>query len=140
MIVYDLRCPEGHQFEAWFRDSAAYEAQVEVGDVLCPTCGSDRVQKALMAPNLARGEARGPAAQVDERAVQARRALRALRSQIETNCDYVGARFPEEARRIHYGEADPRGIYGESTADEAEALKEEGVQVQRIPWLPRQNS
>jgi hypothetical protein len=139
MIVYDLRCPEDHQFEAWFRDSAAYEAQVQAGDVMCPTCGSDKVQKALMAPNLARGEARDSAVRVDERAVQVRRALGEIRSQIEANCDYVGERFPEEARRIHYGEADPRGIYGESTAEEAKALKEEGVQVQRIPWLPRQN-
>lgn len=140
MIVYDLKCPEGHQFEAWFRDSAAYEAQVEAGDVLCPVCGSDKVQKALMAPHLARGSTRGPAVQIDEQAVQVRQALGELRSQIEANCDYVGPRFPEEARRIHYGEADPRGIYGESSAEEAEALKEEGVQVQRIPWLPRQDS
>lgn len=139
MIVYDLRCPEGHQFETWFRDSAAYEAQVEAGDVMCPTCGSGKVEKALMAPNLARGEPRGPAVQVDERAVQVRRALGELRSQIEANCDYVGQDFPEEARRIHYGEADPRGIYGESTVEEADALKEEGVQVQRIPWLPHEN-
>ena len=139
MIVYDLRCPEGHQFETWFRDSAAYEAQVEAGDVICPTCGSGKVEKALMAPNLARGEPRAPTVQVDERAVQARRALGELRSQIETNCDYVGQRFPEEARRIHYGETDPRGIYGESTAEEADALKEEGVQVHRLPWVSREN-
>jgi hypothetical protein len=139
MIVYDLRCPEGHQFETWFRDSAAYEAQVEAGDVICPTCGSGKVEKALMAPNLARGEPRAPTVQVDERAVQARRALGELRSQIEANCDYVGQRFPEEARRIHYGEADPRGIYGESTAEEADALKEEGVQVHRLPWVSREN-
>ena len=139
MIVYDLRCPEGHQFETWFRDSAAYEAQVEAGDVICPTCGSGKVEKALMAPNLARGEPHAPTVQVDERAVQARRALGELRSQIEANCDYVGQRFPEEARRIHYGETDPRGIYGESTAEEADALKEEGVQVHRLPWVSREN-
>jgi len=139
MIVYDLRCPEGHQFETWFRDSAAYEAQVETGDVICPTCGSGKVEKALMAPNLARGEPRAPTVQVDERAVQARRALGELRGQIEANCDYVGQRFPEEARRIHYGETDPRGIYGESTAEEADALKEEGVQVHRLPWVSREN-
>jgi len=140
MIVYDLKCRDGHQFEAWFRDSGAYDAQVDAGDVLCPVCGCANVQKALMAPNLSRGEARAPAIQVDERTVQVRRALGELRSQIEANCDYVGERFPEEARRIHYGESDPRGIFGESTTEEAEALKEEGVQVQRIPWLPRENS
>ena len=140
MIVYDLKCRDGHQFEAWFRDSGAYDAQIEAGDLLCPVCGCTNVQKALMAPNLSRGEAGTPAAQEDQRAAQARRALLELRRQVELNCDYVGARFPEEARRIHYGEADPRGIYGESTAEEADALKEEGVQVQRIPWLPRENS
>jgi hypothetical protein len=93
-----------------------------------------------MVPNLSRGEARAPSAQEDPRMVQARRALRELRRQVETNCDYVGPRFPEEARRIHYGECDPRDIYGESTAEEAEALKEEGVEVQRIPWLPPENA
>ncbi len=139
MIVYDLKCAEGHQFEAWFRDSAAYEAQVEANDVTCPICGSAKVQKALMAPNLARGEPKTPAPQADERAVQMRQALSELRNQVESNCDYVGPRFPEEARRIHYGEADPRGIYGESTAEEADALKEEGVQVHRLPWASREN-
>ena len=139
MIVYDLKCAGGHQFEAWFRDSAAYEAQVEADDVTCPVCGSGEVQKALMAPNLARGEPRNPALQVDEQAVQVRQALGELRSQIEANCDYVGPRFPEEARRIHYGEADQRGIYGESTSEEADALKEEGVQVHRLPWVSRDN-
>ncbi len=139
MIVYDLKCAEGHQFEAWFRDSAAYEAQVEADDVTCPICGSDKVEKALMAPNLARGGPRDPAPQADAGAVQVRRALSELREQVEANCDYVGPRFPEEARRIHYGETDPRGIYGESTAEEADALKEEGVQVHRLPWVSREN-
>ena len=135
MIVYDLKCAEGHQFEAWFRDSAAYEAD----GVTCPICGSGKVEKALMAPNLARGGPRDPAPQVDAGAVRVRRALSELREQVEANCDYVGPRFPEEARRIHYGETDPRGIYGESTAEEADALKEEGVQVHRLPWVSREN-
>jgi hypothetical protein len=140
MIVYDLKCRDGHQFEAWFRDSGAYDAQLEASDLLCPVCGGSDVQKALMAPNLSRGEARTPAVQEDQRVVQARRALHELRRQVEENCDYVGPRFPEEARRIHYGECDARGIYGESTAEEAEALKEEGVEVRRIPWLPPENA
>ncbi len=140
MIVYDLKCRDGHQFEAWFRDSGAYDAQIEAGDLLCPVCGCTNVQKALMAPNLSRGEASAPAAQEDQGVAEARRALLELRRQVESNCDYVGARFPEEARRIHYGESDPRGIYGETTSEEAEALKEEGVEVQRIPWLPPENA
>jgi len=140
MIVYDLKCRDGHQFEAWFRDSAACDRQIAAGEVACPTCGAAQVQKAVMAPNLARGKARGPALQDDAAAAEARKALVELRRQVEANCDYVGERFPEEARRIHYGETDPRGIYGESTREEAQALEEEGVKVGRIPWLPRENS
>jgi len=140
MIVYDLKCAAGHGFEAWFRDSAACDRQIAAGEVACPSCGAAQVQKAVMAPNLARGKARGPALQEDAAAAEARKALVELRRQVEANCDYVGERFPEEARRIHYGETDPRGIYGESSAEEAQALEEEGVKVGRIPWLPRENS
>lgn len=148
MIVYDLKCAADHGFEVWFRDSAACDQQIAAGEVACPVCGSTEVRKAVMAPNLARGRARSPergqkrdgAPQEDAAAVEARKALLELRRQVEANCDYVGQRFPEEARRIHYGETDARGIYGESTLEEAEALEEEGVKVGRIPWLPRENS
>lgn len=140
MIVYDLKCRKDHVFEAWFRDSAAYDAQAQAGDVRCPVCGSTKVEKALMAPNLARGKARSKASREADSAVEQRRALIELRHQVEKNCDYVGDRFPEEARKIHYGECDPRGIYGESSPDEAKALDEEGVKIQRIPWLPPENA
>ncbi len=140
MIVYDLKCAADHVFEAWFRDSAACDEQIRAGEVACPVCGSAEVRKAVMAPNLARGKARGPAVQERSGSAEARKALLELRRQVEANCDYVGERFPEEARRIHYGEADRRGIYGESTLEEAQALEEEGVKVGRIPWLPRENS
>ena len=136
MIVYSLKCRKDHGFEAWFRDSGAYEQQVAAGDVACPVCGSKKVEKAPMAPSLARSGA----PQEDARAVEMRQKLTELRRQVEENCDYVGDRFPEEARRIHYGESDPRGIYGESTTEEAKSLEEEGVKVQRIPWVPRENS
>ncbi len=140
MIVYDLKCAADHVFEAWFRDSAACDEQIRAGEVACPVCGSADIRKAVMAPNLARGKARGPAVQERSGSAEARKALLELRRQVEANCDYVGERFPEEARRIHYGEADRRGIYGESTLEEAQALEEEGVKVGRIPWLPRENS
>ena len=140
MIVYDLKCRKDHVFEAWFRDSAAYDAQAQAGEVCCPVCGSKKVEKALMAPNLARGKAQNEASEEAESAAGQRRALTELRRQVEENCDYVGDRFPEEARKIHYGECDPRGIYGESSPDEAKALDEEGVKVQRIPWLPPENA
>jgi hypothetical protein len=147
MIVYDLKCAQGHGFEAWFRDSAACDRQLAAGEVACPACGSAEVAKAPMAPNLARRKGRAPAAPepaadqaATRQAGELRKGLRELRRQVEANCDYVGERFPEEARRIHYGECDPRGIYGESTPEEAEALEDEGVKVGRIPWLPPENS
>ena len=128
MIVYDLRCGQDHGFEAWFRDSAAYDAQVAADKVLCPVCGSSKVEKALMAPNLGRSRKGGEKApdtapdtgpdkapQEDAGAAEIRRSLLELRRQVEANCDYVGEQFAEEARRIHFGETDPRGIYGETT-------------------------
>lgn len=140
MIVFNLRCGHDHRFEAWFRSSEAYEAQVAAGEVACPACGDTAVSKAPMAPRLATkrgGDAPDPAA---EFAGKMRRALAELRDHVEKNADYVGERFPEEARRIHYGETEPRAIYGEASSDEATALKEEGVEVARIPWLPRSDS
>ena len=139
MILFNLRCGDGHDFEAWFRDGAAYD-QRAAGSVRCPVCGADDVTKAPMAPRIARG--RGEAEPAQARQVQADlgRQLRDLRRKVEENCDYVGPRFAEEARRIHYGESEPRDIYGEASGAEAEALHEEGVAFQRIPWLPRTNS
>jgi hypothetical protein len=141
MILYSLRCDSEHEFESWFKDSAAYERQATRALVACPHCGSHKVEKAIMAPRVARGAAvpasAPPAKSVspDPKAAQLRRALLELRRQVEDNCDYVGPRFAEEARRIHYGEADARGIYGESTREEAEALAEEGVEVASLPWI-----
>ena len=121
MIVFDLKCRKDHIFEAWFRDNVTFDEQVEAGVVACPVCGTKKVEKALMAPHVAKGG-------------------RELRRQVEENCDYVGPTFAEEARKIHYGESDERNIYGETSNEEAKALDDEGVKVQRIPWLPRENS
>ena len=164
MILYDLRCRRGHVFEAWFRDSAAYDDQAEAGEVACPTCGSKKVAKAPMAPRLARGglsrgsgetgEAPRAEAQTAEtetaetetaraetaKAAEAMRALRGLRRKVEDNFDYVGPQFAEEARKIHYGEADAHDIYGETSDQEAKELRDEGVAFTRIPWPPRQDS
>lgn len=138
MIVYNLKCHKGHEFEAWFRDSAAFDGQRASGDVRCPSCGTRKVDKALMAPNLGKAKSDAPKSK-EPPEQQVRKALAEMRKQVEANCDYVGAQFPEEARKIHYGESDPRGIYGESSLEEAKALEEEGVEVQRIPWLPRES-
>ena len=146
MILYHLRCRRGHVFEAWFRDSAAYDDQVEAGEVACPTCGAKKVSKAPMAPRLAKGggetdEVRTAEAETAEtETAKAAEAMRALRRKVEDNFDYVGPQFAEEARKIHYGEADSHDIYGETSDEEAKELRDEGVAFTRIPWGPRQDS
>jgi hypothetical protein len=132
MILFTLRCANDHEFEAWFRDSDAFAQQHDAGEIACPLCGDTAVEKAVMAPRLARSRDIMPAANI----AQMRRALVEMRRQIEANCDYVGPRFAEEARRIHYGETDPRGIYGEATDAESRELADEGVGFGQIPWLP----
>jgi hypothetical protein len=135
MILFKLRCAAEHEFEAWFRDGATYERQATRGQISCPDCGSSEIEKAPMAPRLARSsgaeEKKAPLSPA-----QLRRMLQELRRHIETHCDYVGDRFAEEARRIHRGEATPRGIYGEASQEDSEALAEEGIEVARIPWIP----
>jgi hypothetical protein len=139
MIVYQLRCAKRHEFEAWFRDSAAFDAQSRRGAVECPRCGDTQIEKAPMAPRLGKGqEAEGAKAGARAVAGKVAEAMIELRRRVEENCEYVGPKFPEEARRIHYGEAEERGIYGEATREEATELKEEGVRVYRLP-LPRRN-
>ena len=139
MILFDLTCRNDHVFEGWFRDGAAYEAQRRARKVTCPVCGSARIAKAPMAPAIAKG-AEKPAAPAKRRASEMMRELRKVREQVETHCEYVGPRFPDEARAIHYGESEKTGVYGEASPQEAKELAEEGVPVARIPWVPRQDS
>lgn len=153
MIRYALHCDKDHAFDSWFQDSAAFEKLAGAGALSCPHCGSAAVSKALMAPSLGK-QATPPteaspqqpiAAEEKARAVmpeaeKLRALLREMRRKVEEHCDYVGTEFAEEARRIHYGEAERRGIYGEASAEDAEALAEEGVDVARIPWLPRDDA
>ncbi|HVC57654.1 MAG TPA: DUF1178 family protein [Stellaceae bacterium] len=131
MILFTLRCSADHRFEGWFRDGDGFEAQRKAGEIACPHCGATDVEKALMAPNIGRSHKKAPPLSP----AQLRTALLELRHQVETNCDYVGERFAEEARKIHYGEVDAHGIYGEATADESQELKEEGISFGRIPWV-----
>ncbi|MGE5504678.1 MAG: DUF1178 family protein [Actinomycetota bacterium] len=137
MILFELRCGNAHQFEAWFRDGATYDAQAAAGEIACPVCGDCKVEKAIMAPRLAKRT--GAALDVEAVAAEMKKTLRELRRNVEENCDYVGDRFAEEARRIHYGETQARGIYGEATEEQSRELEEEGVTVQRIPWVAGEN-
>ncbi|MEQ8399163.1 DUF1178 family protein [Thalassobaculum sp.] len=143
MILYRLRCNDDHEFEGWFRNADAFETQRESGLLACPACGTADVTKALMAPSIAKGrevaiaapaevQAMHPAAQ---KAAELKQKLRAVRQMVEQNCDYVGDRFADEARKIHYGETDAHGIYGETTAEESERLKDEGIEFGSVPWI-----
>ena len=151
MIHYDLRCSADHAFDGWFRDSASYETQAKRGLLECPVCGTPSVERALMTPSVpkkgkraialtAQAEAptAAPMAVAGERIPDHVRAvLQRLRSEVEKNCDYVGPGFADEARKIHSGESDRRAIYGEASAEEAQALHDDGIEVGQIPWVPR---
>jgi hypothetical protein len=130
MILFTVRCTRDHEFEAWFRDGAAFEAQRQAHEIACPDCGDTEVEKAVMAPRVGRSRDDPPVSPA-----QLRAALLEMRRQVEANCDYVGPRFAEEARRIHYGETEAHGIYGEASTEEAHDLAEEGIRVNRIPWI-----
>jgi hypothetical protein len=135
MILFKLRCAAAHEFEGWFRDGATYERQAARALIACPECGDTAIEKAPMAPRLARpaGSAEKVAPPSPE---QLRQMLRALRCSVEKSCEYVGERFAEEARRIHNGESKARGIYGEASEADADALNDDGIEVARIPWIP----
>jgi hypothetical protein len=148
MIQYRLKCSAEHGFEAWFRSSEDFDRQAERGLVACPACGVTSVEKALMAPSLSRGvqiaaetapasvpEAR-PFVAPSERMRELVTAMRELRRQVIEGSEDTGRRFPEEARKIHHGEAEARGIYGQATPEEARALIEEGIGVAPLPVLP----
>ena len=152
MIRYSLRCERGHAFESWFQSSSAYEQQEKHKLVNCPTCGSPEVERAIMAPRIVSKKGRdsaapAPSASTDvtapastplmmaqERELRAK--LKELRDHIVKNADNVGERFPNEARKMHYGDIEHRPIYGEASPDEARALIEEGVEVSPLPVLP----
>jgi hypothetical protein len=130
VISYALRCHKGHQFDGWFRDSTSFDEQSRTGHLSCPSCNSIRVEKAIMAPSVSGTKKRADAA------VQMRQFATGLRKYVQDNADYVGNDFAQEARKIHYGEATERHIYGEATPQEAQDLIEEGVDVAPLPPDP----
>lgn len=138
MIKYQLKCGAGCSFEGWFRSSDDFDRQAAEGALECPFCGSVEVDRAIMAPAVVTGGKRGGgkdrfAVMRETMAEAARRA----RDYVEKNFDYVGDNFPEEARKIHYGESEERGIYGEATGGEVKELIDEGVSVAPLPGAPR---
>lgn len=145
MIKYNLKCENNHVFEAWFKNSSAYDEQSDRNIVSCSLCGTTAVEKAPMAPSVPK-KGRSQTSQVipsEEEVAQTAvvmNALREIRKTVEENCDYVGEKFAEEARKIHYGEVEERGIYGEATTEQREELEEEGVQLAAVPWLPNSDA
>ncbi|GGE13236.1 hypothetical protein GCM10011390_35390 [Aureimonas endophytica] len=135
MITYSLRCePADHAFDGWFRSSEDFERQRQLKLVACPACGSSEVHKGLMAPAVSGTREAAPAPSADAAAALAR--LQDLAREMRARSEYVGPRFAEEARRIHYGESQARGIYGEATPPEVKSLAEEGIAALPLPPLP----
>jgi hypothetical protein len=137
VIRFSLRCEHDHEFETWFRNGAEFDSQKKRGFVECPECGSKRVDKALMTPSVStsrKQEKMALAMGAQQREAMAQ--LKALSEKMRENADYVGGKFAEEARKIHFGETEARGIYGEATPEEARGLVEDGVEFMPIPVFP----
>jgi hypothetical protein len=170
MIRYALRCDRRHDFESWFANSAAYDKQAARELIACPICGSTKVDKAIMAPALARTdkpidvppaavappspepaapvetgtetrtETKTPVAMISPQERELRAKLRELREQLTRNSENVGRKFPEQARKMHYGEIEHRSIYGEASSEEAKELHEEGIEFHPLPVLPDEHN
>jgi hypothetical protein len=152
MIHYALICEKGHEFESWFADSAAFDKQIKRKLIACPHCGSAKVDKAIMAPRLGTGKKRkapaeapvaapaapekAPVAMISPQEQEFRVKLKELREHLTKNADNVGQKFPEEARKMHYGEIEHRSIYGEASPQDAKELAEEGIEFHPLPILP----
>jgi hypothetical protein len=160
MIRYALVCAKGHDFESWFASSAAYDKQVKRALVSCPLCGETKVEKAIMSPRLASADKRAaepapapaatpvapdvpavpeqtaPVAIMSPQEHEFRKKLKELREHLTKNADYVGQKFPEEARKMHYGDIDHRSIYGEASPQDAKELHDEGIEFHPLPVLP----
>jgi len=158
VIRYSLSCDKGHGFESWFKSSSAYDKQAARSLIGCPVCGSTKIAKAIMAPGVARSaereapasapvqattqvpapkpEPRAPVAMISEKERELRAKLRELRDHVVKNADYVGQKFPDEARKMHYGDIEHRSIYGEASPADAAEMIEEGIELHPLPVLP----
>lgn len=135
MIVYDLRCSQGHVFESWFSDSAAFTEQSKARELACPLCGDTQVDRAPMAPHVSTGKAKRQSGK--EYTQRAMKALTNAQTFLDEHCDNVGDRFAEEARKIHYGDAEKRNIWGAATPEDVAELRDEGIEFGEIPFPVR---
>ena len=163
MISFNFTCGNGHGFEGWFQSSADFDDQKSRGLLACPLCDDPHISKALMTPNVtAKSNTKNNAMaersvmptqptqphqqallpqitpEMAAAAAEALAEMRKVQNKIVETCDDVGDGFAEEARKIHYGETEARGIYGHASDDEAEALHEEGIEITKMPWLPKE--
>ena len=138
MIRYSLQCENDHEFEGWFASSADFDKQLAAGYVACPHCGSQSVSKLLMAPNVTTGRQKDGIKQMvmDNTRREMIAKIKEVVEDIRKNSEDVGEKFPEEARKIHYGETEARGIIGQASHEEALALVEEGIEIAALPVLP----
>ena len=151
MISFDLVCSKEHRFEVWFANSSEFKKQISSKKVICPICGDHKIEKSLMTPNITSKQNKkskdkiidnhdsnlNAVAKANNRSPELLAAFEQLRGVVEKNCDYVGKNFAEEARKITYGESKERSIYGETSADEAKELSEEGIEFGVLPWPNR---
>jgi hypothetical protein len=157
MIRYALACDKGHHFESWFPDSAAYDKQAKRKLVTCPQCGSAKVDKTIMAPQISTSKKRAkaqvpaptavetsqensPVAMISPQEQEFRVKLKELREHLTKNSDNVGTKFPDEARKMHYGEIEHRSIYGEATPKDAKEMLDEGIEFHPLPVLPEERN
>ncbi|MEP7029540.1 MAG: DUF1178 family protein [Pseudolabrys sp.] len=159
MIRYALHCDQGHDFESWFQNSEAFDKQAKRKLVTCPQCGSAKVEKAIMAPRLASSSRtrntpveadtpvqaspspdNTPVAMISPQEQELRTKLKEIREHLTKNADNVGKKFPEEARKMHYGETEHRSIYGEASPKDAKELSEEGIEFHPLPILPEERN
>ena len=154
MISFDLLCGKGHPFEGWFSSSKDFDKQLKSKSIECPFCSDKKIHKALMTPNVSSKNthsdqekpstplASSPSASKGNlhNSPEVVSAFKKLRKVVEENCDYVGNKFAEEARKISYGETESRGIYGETTVEEASELNEEGIKFGVLPWSNRNDA
>ena len=145
MIHYALTCDQAHEFESWFPSVVSFEEQQEKGLLICPVCGSSRVDRQVMAPSvvsssgtdvISKDQSEKPVSLLSEKEQKIREVFREFREHIQKNSEHVGERFPEEARKMHYGEVEYRSIYGETSFEEARSLVEEGIDVMPLPRMP----
>ena len=140
MIRFALICDRGHDFEAWFGSGAAYDEQAASRDVICPSCGSAEVSKAPMAPALRKHKAEPVRPRASDERKRTYAFLKGLRAHLEANAENVGQAFPDEARKMHYGESAARSIYGQASLDQARELKDEGIPAVPLPVLPEDHN